>query len=48
MKSDKYCIFGVVKSFNQVIIITEENMIVVRDPKGFVLNLIGLNVLMRI
>ena len=36
------------QQFNQVIIIIEENMIVIRDPKLFVLILICLNMLMRI
>ena len=56
MKSDKYYIFfiSIIKSpkslqqFNQVIIIMEENMIVIRDLKIFILILIGLKMLTRI
>ena len=43
MKSDKYCIFCVcimksLKKFNEVIVITEENMIVIKGPKTFCFN----------
>ena len=57
MKSDKYCIPSVLaqyfhqknlQQFNQVIIIMEENMIVIRDPKIFVFIFIDLKMLMII
>ena len=46
MKSNKYCIFFIsiknhqksLQQFNEVIIIIEENMIAIRDPKTFSFN----------
>ena len=57
MKSGKYCIPSVLaqyfhqknlQQFNQVIIIMEENMIVIRDPQIFVFIFIDLKMLMII